>query len=77
MKLNYVLSYTKDNKHFAIAIETHDNSNLFYVFKGWEKHYQLGDLNIIHYVSSKKKAEDLARFWNNCYRQNGTLLTDF
>ena len=74
MKLNFVLGYTNEAKeHYAVAVSFPTNSNLFYCFGAYEKDKYAGDLDIIQHVTSKKKAEELARFWNKCYKDNGTL----
>ncbi len=72
-KLNFVLSYTKNGKHFATTQQCCTLSNLYGAFR--EKDKFLGDLDIIHYCDSKKKAEELSRQWNESYKQNGTLQT--
>lgn len=79
MKLNFVLSYTsKDGKHYAIATQSDTNVNLLYEFDLlYRKDKCLGDVGIIHYAPSKKKAEELARFWNKCYKENGTLNIEY
>ena len=60
-------NFTVDGKHYASVIRTAEYRNL------------LVDIDVKNIVSadicpSKKKAEELAEFWNECYRKNGTYL---
>ena len=75
MKLNFVLSYTKKGKKYAITRQCYEGENLFHKFKNWEQDYTsfYGNLDIILKVSSKKNADAIARAWNKTYQQNGEL----
>ena len=74
MKVNYVFSYTNDKgKHFALFTQSDMNYNQYSFIKCWEKHSDLGEMNIAHICKTKKEAEELARYWNECYKNNGTL----
>ena len=73
MKLNFVLVHNKDSKYFATTAQVDTGYNLLGAFDAYEKDKLLGYLEVIHFAKSKKQAEELARFWNNCYKENGTL----
>ena len=75
MKLNFVLSYIKDNKRYGVAKQCSDSDNLYFKFKSWEEDYTAiyGNLESISIVSSKKNAEAIVRAWNNTYKNNGEL----
>lgn len=77
MKLNFVLSYTnKDGKHWALHCQIDSNYNLLRAFEPFYNVYNdkhLGELTIIQYVPSKKKAIELTNQWNEDYKRNGTL----
>lgn len=74
MKLNFVLSYTNgQGKHFATDVQLDTSLNLFNAFEPYKQYKCIGMLDTIQYVSSKKKAVELAQVWNDCYKRNGTL----
>lgn len=74
MKLNFVLSYTnKDGKHWALHCQIDAVYNLLGAFEPFYNDKHLGELTIIQYVPSNKKAIELAHHWNECYKNNGTL----
>lgn len=77
MKLNFVLVHTKNYKYFATTAQVDTGYNLLGAFSVYEKDKYLGDLEVIHYTTSKKKAEELARYWNKCYKENGTLNVEY
>ena len=68
MKYNYLIVTIKE-----------EGKNWAYVVKNDQSYNLLCDLEIKNIVAanimpSKKKAEELARYWNKCYRENGTNL---
>lgn len=77
MKLNFVLVHNKNCKYFATIAQVDTGYNLLGAFDAYEKDKQLGYLEIIHFSTSKKKAEELARYWNECYMENGTLNINY
>lgn len=73
MKIIFVVVVTAENgKYFAFAdtIATGNNltgNNLIAILKRY-------NADICHLCESRREAEELARKWNEAYRQNGTNL---
>ena len=61
---------TKNGKHFAFIFNAKAGNNLLSIFK------QYKNMTIVNACESKKKAEELADFWNESYKANGTYLFD-
>ena len=68
MKYYYAVSEQENGKNYAFALTVEENSNLLSIFSKY-KHAR-----IIHPCKSRIKAEELALFWNNCYKENGTFM---
>lgn len=64
--LNFVLVTTKNDRHYAVPVSTPSNNNIL-------PYIDLTYASILHPVTSRKKAAELAEFWNECFRNNGTL----
>lgn len=76
MKLNFVISFTKDNKHFAYVEQVDSSINLCGRF---DKFYAVDNAitDTIMFAPSMKKAQEIANAWNENYKQNGTLFTQW
>ena len=59
---NDILGVIEQHKN-GVYTDRHNN-NIFIELKG------------MHSVPTKKKAHELADFWNECYKKNGTYLFD-
>ncbi len=68
------------NKKHYFAVIIRENEKLYsYVVKATEGDNLLSVFRIPGIVSAnifstKKEAEETARFWNECYKKNGTFL---
>ena len=73
MKINFVISFTKDNKHFAYVEQVDSCTNLYGRF---DKFYAIngGTTEIVMFAPSMKKAQEIANAWNENYKKNGTLF---
>lgn len=64
-----VITNTENGKHYSHAWRFGNGSTLssqMEAFKGAS----------IHLCKTKKEAYELAGFWNNCYKDNGTYMFD-
>jgi hypothetical protein len=69
MKNFYYAVNTEDNgKIYAFVIKASINENLKTLFSGYK------NLISINACETKKRAEELANFWNECYKANGTYM---
>lgn len=69
MKYFYYAVNTEDNgKIYAFVIKASINENLKTLFSGYK------NLISINACPTKKRAEELANFWNDCYKTNGTYM---
>ena len=57
-----------DYGYYAHVIKVKESENLFTSFDA------IKGLTSANVFETKKKACEVATFWNNCYRQNGTYL---
>lgn len=62
----YVFVLTKDGKHFAFANKVHGSLNLYSVITSYKY------LDTVHQCKTYTEAQDIAEFWNQCYKNNGT-----
>lgn len=68
MKNHYIAIQIEENgKYYAYAIKATESDNLL---------SKLAVTNIIsaNICDTKKRAEELVTFWNDCYKQNGTYI---
>ena len=56
-----------DGKRFASAHRVSNSENLLSKLEGFKS------AESVNIADSKKAAVDLADYWNECYRKNGTL----
>lgn len=61
-------SVVADGKRYAYTVKAPQNTNLLAVLRG------VADLEIAEIHNTKKQAEEVAAFWNACYKNNGTNL---
>ena len=68
---NFYLAVTieQDGKYFSTVEKVGTNDNIVAFMQ--KRNYRYG-----HICESKKKAEELAEFWNASYKANGTYLFD-
>lgn len=62
-----VFVQTVNGKHFAVADTIRTGQNLAAYIQRYKS-------DIYHLCESRKQAEELAAFWNESYRANGTNL---
>lgn len=68
MKMIFVVVVTTENgKHHAVADTIATGNNLVPILKRY-------NADICHLCESRREANELARKWNEAYRQNGTNL---
>ena len=64
--INFVLVLTnEDKKNRAVAICCRPNENL----KGYGADPKV---SVMHYCPTRKEARELADYWNQCYKENGS-----
>lgn len=67
-------------KNFYFVVNVKENDKLYaYVAKATEKDELLSKFKIKNVISvnifpTKKRADEIAKFWNECYKKNGTYL---
>lgn len=66
----YVVSEHDSGKNYAYVLVIGSNNNLLAVLEDYKK------AKVVQPCESKKKAHELAEFWNDSYRNNGTYLFD-
>lgn len=70
----YALSVNYPNeKHYARLGVVNDGCNIRTRFDG--KDGFGGEVHIVQPCYTKREAEQLVDFWNQCYQKNGTLYT--
>lgn len=68
MKMIFVVVViTENGKHYAVADTIQTGNNLIAILKRY-------NADICHLCESRREADELARKWNEAYRQNGTNL---
>lgn len=66
----YAVNTQENGKIYAFVVKADINDNLKYLFSGYK------NLTSINACPTKKRAEELCEFWNECYKANGTYLFD-
>jgi hypothetical protein len=66
-------------KHYFVINQSEKGKNIAVVIRATESENLLSVLNIKNIITAnicetKKAAEELAAFWNECYKENGTYL---
>ena len=57
----------QEHKYSAFVLKLSENQNIASVVRDWR------GLHSMTLFSTKKKAEEIARVWNECYKKNGTF----
>lgn len=57
-------------KYCAFTISADESDNLLHVFNTY------GRLSHINAFPTKKRAEEVAAYWNDCYKKNGTYALE-
>lgn len=71
MKNFYLACVTEENgKYYAHAAKVSQNTNILSALA------RIPNLKTTNICNTKKQAEGIVAFWNNCYKQNGTYLFD-
>lgn len=72
MNFYAVVTETIDNKHYAFVDTINDHENL-------KKNDTINKSETSSFTlcPTKKKALELAKFWNECYKNNGSYLFDY
>lgn len=63
-----VLNQHENNKNFAFVEVMHTGQNIKPILERYK------NADIWHLCETRKQADDLAQFWNRCYKNNGTYL---
>ena len=69
MNINYVIVQEVDGKYIAHAETQRCYQNFKDIFTA------IKSLDILHFFKSFKEAKEIAAFWNDCYKNNGTLMS--
>lgn len=68
MKNHYIAIQIRENgKYYAYAIKVSESDNLL-------SKLDIKDIISANICDTKKRAEELVTFWNDCYKRNGTWL---
>lgn len=65
----YVMGETKDGKHACWPERVAAGNNIAALCRG--------NIDLIHPCKTWTEARELADFWNDCYRDNGSYLVHF
>ena len=57
----------QEHKYCAFVFKLSENQNIASIVRDWR------GLHSMTLFSTKKNAEETARFWNECYKKNGTF----
>jgi len=67
MKMIFIVVNINENgKHYAFADTIKTGNNLLPMFRRYE------NADIVHLCETRKSADEIAAFWNECYKNNGT-----
>lgn len=64
----FVFSAQLDGKNYAGTMVKTDHDNLAFL------HQQIPNLTAVQICETKKRAEEIADFWNRSFKENGTSL---
>jgi len=64
----YVLNRCKDGKYYAHAFRLRMTENLVSFMREYP------DIETMNPCESKTYAKELAQYWNECYKKNGTYM---
>ena len=64
----YAATREQNGKNYAFVIKASAGDNLLSVFARY------GENLAVNACPTKKEAEELADFWNECYKKNGTSI---
>lgn len=64
----YVITITSDDKtkFYATSCTVPNNNNILAVIKRYK------NIKTMNACDTKKKAEEISGYWNECYKKNGT-----
>lgn len=62
------VTVTENGKNYAYAVSAFGSDNLCSVLG------RISGLECAHICTSKKNASDLATFWNDCFKANGSYM---
>lgn len=63
----YVVVKSVSDKHYAYVDKVAENCNIV-------TRWATSLTTAVHHCETKKKAEELANYWNECYKANGTYM---
>jgi hypothetical protein len=66
----FAVTVTENKKHYSYVVKTTESANLCAVFE------RIKGLQSANICPTKKAACELAAYWNECYKNNGTYLFD-
>ena len=66
----FVINTSENGKNFASVAKASAHENVLSVFD------RIPNIITANICPTKKYAEDLAAYWNECYKKNGTYLFD-
>lgn len=67
-KFYFVVTETKEGKHFSSVIGISESSNIIQEFK------KIPNATHANIFATKKLCEEIANDWNDCYIANGTHM---
>lgn len=66
-KTFFVISVkTEDGRRYAYADAIQNCNDLFWIFKN------IKGLETVNACDTRRDADEIARYWNECYKNNGT-----
>lgn len=66
----FAVTVTEDGKNCAYVIKASESENLLCVFQ------RVKNATAINLFPTKKKAAEIADYWNECFKNNGTYIFD-
>ena len=68
MKYFYYAVVNEENgKYFAYAERVREGNNI-------KSYFEADDIIIVHPCGTFKEAKEIAEYWNECYKKNGTYM---
>lgn len=63
----FVVNVKENNKLYACVIKATESDNLLSKF-------EIKNISSVNIFPTKKRADEIAKFWNECYKKNGTHM---
>lgn len=69
-KFYFVVTETKEGKHISHVIGISESSNIIQELE------RIPNATHANIFATKKRCDEIASYWNECYRKNGTHMFD-